>query len=80
MITDGTARLTSTQVAKGALESAAYIAVAAPVMALHLYPAQLTPSERRRIHDAIRRQYNRVRRTLGFDALSFDGEPYPDEE
>jgi len=56
------------------------MAVAAPVLDLHVDPAQLTPSERRRIHDAIRRQYNRVRRTLGYDALSFDGEPYPDEE
>ena len=62
-------RVTPTEVAKAAIESAAYMAVESPMLEYRIDLDKLTPREQQRIEDAIFKQYERVRRLMGFPML-----------
>ncbi len=71
IVTDEGERVTPTLVAKAAIEHASYMAVEMPLGTVeHMIEVdQLTPGETRRIEEAIRTQYDRVRKLMGMEPL-----------
>ncbi|MCH8852614.1 MAG: hypothetical protein IID41_08145 [Planctomycetes bacterium] len=62
-------KLTPTKVAKAAIEHAAYMAVMEPNLEFVIEEHKLSTGDHRRINEAIHKQYDRVRRMMGFAPL-----------
>ncbi len=64
-------KLTPTKVAKAAIEHHAYMAVEQPIDSIgHLIDiAKLSDGDRRRIYEAVTKQYDRVRKLMGMAPL-----------
>lgn len=62
-------KLTPTKVAKEALEYHAYMAVEMPAIEHIVEVDKLSEGDKKKIGDAIRKQYDRVRKLMGMDPL-----------
>ncbi len=62
-------KLTPTTVAKAAVEQAAYQAVMEPNLEFTIEEHKLSAGDRRRINEAIHKQYDRVRKLMGMAPL-----------